>query len=117
MTNLRKNTIVVFGAVTLNSGNAYDSTTGKFTAPDDGIYSFMWTILTKGGNYFNTKIVLNGNFIGYNYADGVSGSSNWASGSSSAVIKMRKNDKVWISTYSEEKYAYSEWSSFSGFRL
>ncbi|XP_062619331.1 cerebellin-2-like [Saccostrea cucullata] len=117
MVNLGKNTIVVFGTITLNSGNAYDATTGIFTAPDDGIYSFTWTILTMSGKYFKTRIVLSDNSIGYNHVDGVSGSSNWESGTSSAFIKMKKNDKVWITTFGEGKCAYQEYSSFSGFGL
>ncbi|XP_062568011.1 uncharacterized protein LOC134230256 [Saccostrea cucullata] len=42
--NLGNNAVVVFGKVTENSGSAYNGQTGKFTAPQDGIYSFTWTI-------------------------------------------------------------------------
>ncbi|XP_062619332.1 uncharacterized protein LOC134280897 [Saccostrea cucullata] len=116
--NLGSRAAVVFGKVTQNSGNAYNATTGKFTAPEDGLYSFQWTILTRGGQYFHTEIVLNGNIIGYNHVDGTSGSSHWASGTSSAVIKMKKKDEVWIRTHGDAgKFAYQSWSSFTGFKL
>ncbi|XP_062615499.1 heavy metal-binding protein HIP-like [Saccostrea cucullata] len=115
--NLGKSTVVVFGNVLLNTGNAYDGTTGKFTAPEDGIYSFTWTILTQPGKYFHTEMVLNGHIISYNYVNGVSGNSHYSSGSSSAIIKMKKNDKIWIRTYGDGKFAYENWSSFSGFKL
>ncbi|XP_062597453.1 heavy metal-binding protein HIP-like, partial [Saccostrea cucullata] len=116
--NLANNAVVVFKKVTLNHGNAYDAKTGIFTAPEDGIYSFTWIILTQAGKMFNTDIVLNSNIIGYNHADGVSGSSSYSSGSSTAIIKMKKNDKVWIRTHGGDgQYAVVSWSSFSGFRL
>ncbi|XP_062589286.1 heavy metal-binding protein HIP-like [Saccostrea cucullata] len=116
--NLGNYAVVVFGRVTQNSGNAYNAKTGKFTAPEDGLYVFNWTILTTDGKYFHTQIVLNGKIIGYNNADGVSGSSSRASGSSSAVINMKKKDKVWIRTNGREgKYAYAVWSSFTGFKV
>ncbi|XP_062579288.1 uncharacterized protein LOC134241244 [Saccostrea cucullata] len=87
-------------------------------APEDGLFSFMWTNVTKGGKQFHTEIVLNGKIIGYNHVNGVSGSSHWASGTSSAVIKMKRKDEVWIRTDgSFGLYAYADWSSFTGFKL
>ncbi|XP_056016173.1 heavy metal-binding protein HIP-like [Ostrea edulis] len=116
--NLGRSAVVVFGKVILNSGSAFDGNTGIFTAPTDGIYSFTWTILTKPGSYFNTQIVINGKLVGYNNADGKSGSSHQESSSTTAVIRMKKKDKVWIRIYGREgKYAYADWSSFSGFQL
>ncbi|XP_062601809.1 uncharacterized protein LOC134263475 [Saccostrea cucullata] len=116
--NLANYAAVVFEKVTLNDGNAYDARTGKFTAPEDGVYSFTWTILTKAGKKFNTEIVHNGNINGYNHADGVSGSSSYSSGSSSAIIKMKKKDEVWIRTHGGDgQHAYDDWSSFSGLKL
>ncbi|XP_048765817.2 heavy metal-binding protein HIP-like [Ostrea edulis] len=116
--NLGSYAVVVFGKVTLNSGSAYNGNTGIFTAPTDGIYSFTWTILTKMGSYFNTQIVINGNIVGYNYVDGKAGSAQYEASSTTAVIRMKKKDKVWIRANSgEAKYAYKEWSSFSGFQL
>ncbi|XP_048769778.2 heavy metal-binding protein HIP-like [Ostrea edulis] len=110
--------VVVFGKVTLNSGSAYNGNTGIFTAPTDGIYSFTWTIMTKLGSRFNTEIVINRNIVGYNHADGKHGSSQYESSSTTAVIRMKKKDKVWIRTHgSTGEYAYMDWSSFSGFQL
>jgi hypothetical protein len=116
--NLGSYAVVIFGKVTLNSGSAYNGNTGIFTAPRDGIYSFTWTTLTTSGKYFYTEIVINGNTIGYNHADGKSGSSQLDSSSTTAVIRMKKQDKVWIRTHSRRgQYAYAHWSSFSGFQL
>lgn len=46
---MKQNEIVIFDKVSLNDGNAYNVTSGIFIAPVDGIYSFSWTVLTKGG--------------------------------------------------------------------
>ncbi|XP_061178371.1 heavy metal-binding protein HIP-like [Saccostrea echinata] len=132
--NLGNNAVVVFGKVTENSGSAYNGKTGKFTAPKDGIYLFTWTILTTLGKKFVTNIVLNdmnnalaqrwhrqhitSNIMGYNHVDGKRGSQNFSTGSATTIIKMKKNDKVWIRTRGKEgEYAYGNWSSFSGFKL
>ncbi|XP_061178369.1 heavy metal-binding protein HIP-like [Saccostrea echinata] len=118
--NLGNNAVVVFGKVTENSGSAYNGKTGKFTAPKDGIYSFSWSILTRPGKIFVTYIVLNetSNVVGYNFVDGRSGGQIYSTGSTTTVIKMEKNDKVWIRTNGKEgEFAYGNWSSFSGFKL
>lgn len=68
--NIKQNEILIFDKVSLSEENAYNVTSGIFTAPVDGIYSFSWTILTKGGKYFITDIMLNGRPIAFNYTDG-----------------------------------------------
>jgi hypothetical protein len=109
---------VVFGKVTLNSGSAYNGKTGIFTAPADGIYSFTWTILANNGYYFNTQIVINGNIVAYNMADSKTGGSHYAATSTTAMIRMKRKDKVWIRAHGKQGvYAISDWSSFSGFRM
>ncbi|XP_062580102.1 collagen alpha-1(X) chain-like [Saccostrea cucullata] len=65
LTSLATNVPVAFGKITLNEGNAYDPSSGKFTAPTDGIYYFTWTVLTGKGKLFNTEIVLNNKIVGY----------------------------------------------------
>ncbi|XP_062582158.1 complement C1q tumor necrosis factor-related protein 3-like [Saccostrea cucullata] len=118
LTNLASNAVVVFGKVTLNVGSAYDGTTGKFTAPRDGIYSFTWTGVTSAGSWFNTVIVHNNNLIAYNIADGNAGSRTMSAGSATAIIKMKKGDKVWIRPKGgQARFGYGDWCSFSGFQL
>ena len=116
--NLGSYAAVVFGTVTLNAGSAYNGKTGIFTAPTDGIYSFTWTILTQPGYRFETEIVHNGNIVGYNYVNGKSNSAQFESSSTTAMIRMKRKDKVWIRTHRNfGQYAYQDWSSFSGFLM
>uniref|UniRef100_K1Q3W5 Heavy metal-binding protein HIP n=1 Tax=Magallana gigas TaxID=29159 RepID=K1Q3W5_MAGGI len=91
--NLKNQETVIFDKVSLNEGNAYDNISGIFTAPLDGIYSFTWTISTTAGQYFVTEIVLNGQYVTYNFADG-RGHNGHPMTTSHANIKMKKGDKV-----------------------
>lgn len=92
---MKKQDTVIFDKVSVNDGNAYDKTSGIFTAPSDGIYSSTWTTLSKAGNYFATDIVRNGEMITRNFADG-RGRDGHELSTSHANIKMKKGEKVWI---------------------
>ncbi|XP_048768722.2 heavy metal-binding protein HIP-like [Ostrea edulis] len=108
--NLSIRDVVLFRKVSLNSGSGYNNDTGKFTAPTDGTYYFTWTMETSSGSYFMTQLVINGNMVR------LLDRSRAKSASTSALIKMKKNDKVWIRTPSGGNCACYN-SSFSGFQL
>uniref|UniRef100_K1QYK6 Complement C1q tumor necrosis factor-related protein 3 n=1 Tax=Magallana gigas TaxID=29159 RepID=K1QYK6_MAGGI len=93
LVNLKAKETVIFDKVSLNEGNAFDKTSGVFTAPSDGIYSFTWTTLTSAGKTFITEIVRNGEMITRNFSDG-RGRDGFAMSTSHANIKMKKGDKV-----------------------
>ncbi|XP_062619514.1 complement C1q tumor necrosis factor-related protein 3-like, partial [Saccostrea cucullata] len=116
--NMGKQQTVIFDKVTLNEGNGYDKKTGIFTAPEKGVYTFTWTIMTKAEKYFVSEIVHESKRIAKNYADG-RGITGYDMSSTHANIKMKKGDKVWIRTYDGYgQYAYGEhWSYFSGNKL
>jgi hypothetical protein len=44
--DLPKKSVVVFDQASLNVGEAYDETTGKFTCKVDGLYTFSWTTIS-----------------------------------------------------------------------
>lgn len=118
--NMKLHEAVVFDKVSLNEGNAYSTTTGKFTAPLDGIYSFTWTTLTTAPNFFLTEIVRDGQPIAYNHNDarGI-GNGGYPMSSSHANIKMKKGDKVWIRVNRKpgQYIQGADWCNFSGFKL
>eukprot|EP00105_Crassostrea_gigas_P027750 XP_011449190.2 PREDICTED: heavy metal-binding protein HIP-like [Crassostrea gigas] len=116
--NLKNQETVIFDKVSLNEGNAYDNISGIFTAPLDGIYSFTWTILTASGKYFVTELVLNGQRVAYNHADG-RGHDGFPMTTSHAKIKIKKGDKVWIrATGNYGQYAHGgHYCYFSGEKL
>ncbi|XP_062597920.1 complement C1q tumor necrosis factor-related protein 5-like [Saccostrea cucullata] len=88
---------VIFEKMTLNEGLCYDATTEKFTAPEDGVYSFSWNVLVHSGKAFYTEIVKDGNMVARNYADGkIVKSSLYLASSSTVNIKLKPKEKVWI---------------------
>lgn len=114
---LKTQDTVVFDEIALNEGNAYNKTSGIFTTPFDGLYSFTLT-LSKGGKLFITEIVKNGHPISCNYNDGRC--RDWYPKSSSHFnIKIKSGDKVLIRTHSRlGQYAYGgNWGNFSGTTL
>nr|XP_034307784.1 complement C1q tumor necrosis factor-related protein 4-like [Crassostrea gigas] len=123
LVNLKTSETVIFNQASLNKGSAYDTTTGEFTAPNDGVYSFSWTTMSETEKYFITEIFLNSSPVAYNFTDGRGRTKNAGNvmSSSNAIIEMRKGDKVWIRAH--DKYGQfarcvnGQWCFFSGFKI
>ncbi|XP_071136795.1 complement C1q-like protein 3 [Mytilus edulis] len=115
--NIGNGAIVVYDTVTTNLGGGYDKSTGVFTATVEGLYYFTWTVLTYPGKSFHTQLILNDNVVARNHA-GASGMSTFMPSSQSAVLQMKKNNKVSIRIHSGGSYMNGEkWSTFSGFKI
>ncbi|XP_061176196.1 complement C1q-like protein 4 [Saccostrea echinata] len=111
---------VIFEKVTLNEGSGYDGKTGKFTAPQDGVYSFSWNVLVSSGKAFYTEIVKDGVLVARNYADGnIVKSTYFLTSSSTVNIKMNYKEKVWIRAQGNNgQFSHGNyWSYFSGFKI
>ncbi|KAJ8312774.1 hypothetical protein KUTeg_010147 [Tegillarca granosa] len=109
---------IIFDKIITNIGNGYNTKTGIFTVPIDGLYVFDWTILTHSGKIFNTELVVNGIPKRRNNAD--SGRGRFiSSGSSMVTLSLHKNDKVWIRKFETAGNSMhgNYWPGFSGFRL
>jgi len=112
LTASQNNQKVIFGKVITNYGNGYKD--GVFTSPTNGLYVFDWTILTIKGRIGGTYLAVNGKFVKY---DGwAQGGSTYASASTSAVLELKKGDKVWIYT-SKGYFIHDGHSSFQGWLL
>ncbi|XP_053372692.1 complement C1q and tumor necrosis factor-related protein 9A-like [Mercenaria mercenaria] len=85
--------IIVFDSVLTNEGSGYDTSTGIFTAPVEGMYQFTVHICTYSGKY---------SFIGLVLADKVIAStSNFASNSYTcnsvgAIARVKSGEQVWV---------------------
>ncbi|XP_052680112.1 complement C1q tumor necrosis factor-related protein 4-like [Crassostrea angulata] len=123
LVKLKTRETVIFNQASLNRGSAYDTTTGKFTAPADGVYSFSWTTMSDAEKYFITEIVLNSSPIACNFTDGRGRTKNAGNvmSSSNVIIEMRTGDKVWIRTHHNygqfARCGDGQWCIFSGFKL
>lgn len=111
-----KDTIIKYGNVEVNEGNGFNPTTGKFTAPLDGVFSFFWTFQTEKGSsvylcgFVNEKI---------RACSGIyEGASTWQNTPGHSVAKLEKGEQFWVKNYYfstpiiHEKYTY-----LSGYRI
>ena len=104
-----------------NIGSAFDESTGKFTAPHDGIYSFYATApihqysSSQKSNYI--YIYVNGSSKAYHHVTtSGAGRYQYQHNSPSAVLKLSKGDTVHISMsgYFSNASTYCESTYFQG---
>lgn len=116
LTNVSPNTIIKFRKVLVNEGSGYNPTTGKFTAPLDGVYSFSWTYCTHRGSsaylggYVDGKLIANISHYGQ--------TSTWRNTSGHLVIKLKKGNQFWVQTYYvTAQHIHEEYTFLSGYKL
>ena len=118
--NLPVDSVVVFNQASLNVGEAYDETTGKFTCKVDGLYTFSWTTLSGPKKDLTTDLITSGNRVARNAVD-TDKTDDYLSSSSTVVVRMRKGEQTWISVVKGNQLT-AQWSSvpsstFSGFKI
>nr|XP_022301235.1 complement C1q-like protein 3 [Crassostrea virginica] len=97
LNNLDPNTTIKFENVQLNKGNGYDPNTGIFTAPEDGVYSFAWSFLSKvGGTVYLAAVIENAD-----HAHTCIGNqqSSYISASGHLLYELKEGNKVWLRTW------------------
>ncbi|CAC5422858.1 C1QL [Mytilus coruscus] len=117
--NIPTKSVVVYNIAVTNLGNGYDTSTGIFTAPSNGVYIFSWTVLCERSKHFFTYLALNGNLIARNFA-GARNVTEYSSGSQNVVLEIKKDDKVSVRIMDGYTGLYmhgESWSTFSGYKL
>ena len=89
----------------LNVGGALNLTSGKFTVPRNGTYSFSFSGLVEfpassSNAYINVGLRLNGNGIGSGHADEVGTAVQYELISFQSILNLRKGDQIWIESSS-----------------
>ena len=78
-----------------------NGTSGKFTAPRDGIYSFSFTgrAYLPGSSsqvYLYVSMYLNGKVIGSGMADEIGTAGQYETFSFQSTLELKKEDKIWL---------------------
>ena len=114
-----------FDVEILNVGGAMNSTSGIFTAPRDGIYSFSFTGLAwlpaaSSRIRLILQMYLNGNFIGQGYADEDNTAGQHETFSFQSTSNLAAGDQIWLQIYDMPTGAFLRggyYDQFSGYLL
>ncbi|XP_062582327.1 complement C1q-like protein 4 [Saccostrea cucullata] len=121
ISTLSKHKIFVYDRVETNIGNGYDVKSGKFTAPESGVYVIHTTTVAYDRSYSIIEVVKNGVIKDIGLADAYHHDDRAAS-STLTILNLKKGDVVntRVGTYFRGNYLESiTWArmSFSGFKL
>ncbi|KAL4223026.1 positive regulation of adiponectin secretion [Mactra antiquata] len=108
---------VIYDRIYYNAGGHYDSSTGVFTCPQNGLYLFSVFVESFSASSVSTAtvgIVINGQ----QYAVAVSEPTQYghdASGGDVLVHHLQQGDRVWVETYQHDNQDLTHaFNSFSG---
>jgi hypothetical protein len=112
----------------VNEGNAMDLTTGKFTAPQPGIYFFTFTghASFPGASakvHLAIELYLNGNYIGLAYVDEANTVANQVSPLTvQSTVNLKSGDQIWVAIREMTSGVIlidnsNHWTHFTGFML
>nr|VZI18174.1 unnamed protein product [Spirometra erinaceieuropaei] len=109
-----QNCPLIFDKVMLNMGNFYNATDGVFTAPVDGVYTFMLVVSAHSYKKASAWLMHNGQKVLFAWCE----SKPWASTTNQAILFVKKGDKLWLQCSEEAFHLYGYmYSSLSGFLL
>lgn len=91
-----KGSIWVYDKMVTNIGNAYNPSTGKFSAPTTGIYQFNWYTLCNPGSMAHAGLFVNGKFTANQVYNNGGGIRLWITAGSSIALSLKKGDEVYI---------------------
>ncbi|XP_060557879.1 complement C1q-like protein 4 [Ruditapes philippinarum] len=115
--NLNKDDVVIYDKVWSNAGNGYDNTTGVFTCPVAGVYSFMYHGLSESAGTMSLDVYKNNDYQISAYAHNT---ADYAAASNALTVSLAVGDRVYVKGHgSSILYGRTDevYSSFSGFLL
>ncbi|KAG7467428.1 hypothetical protein MATL_G00153610 [Megalops atlanticus] len=108
---------LVYKRVFTNIGNAYNPTTGIFTAPVKGVYYFSMNCYAHSSKDRGSSLTKNGERIVSAYA--THSQSTWDTGSNRAALQLEVGDQVYVVMWADTHIHDhpNGHSTFSGFLL
>lgn len=107
--------VIVFDSVRFNTGNHYDSSTGRFTAPVAGLYLFSWSALPYSTGWCEIELRKNGSEIAGRIQNKDTNGVGDGLAAKTAFVQLAQGD--YIEAYAMNTYAYANdglWTTFSG---
>eukprot|EP00105_Crassostrea_gigas_P003618 XP_011416526.1 PREDICTED: complement C1q-like protein 2 isoform X1 [Crassostrea gigas] len=114
-----KGSIWNYDRVVTNEGNAYNPSTGKFTAPTNGVYQFNWYTLSDFTLTSNAGLFVNGKLKASQASTNSAGRSHkWVTSGSGMALLLKKGDEVYIgSVYGGIAKLRGQFTAFGGVRI
>lgn len=107
----------VYDKVVTNTHNAYSASTGKFTTPERGLYTFSIDTLSDPGKYSHAGLYVNGKIKTWQACNNSGGKSKWLTCSNTAILLLQKGDVVYVADHSSGGTIRGLYSDFSGAKL
>ncbi|XP_078061432.1 complement C1q tumor necrosis factor-related protein 3-like isoform X2 [Mustelus asterias] len=107
---------LIYDAVTLNKGSAYNPSTGVFTVPVSGTYHFTYSLLGGIGEK-DTSVFLMRNQEKQNYIHSVLNGDEAQTSSMSTILSLNKGEQVWIWLFTGKTWSGMGAISFQGILL
>ncbi|XP_030285688.1 complement C1q-like protein 4 [Sparus aurata] len=108
---------LAFNKVFTNIGDAYNSSTGVFTAPVTGVYCFT-LFYHAGGEHASVLTLFKNSEMVAITSDHQTGSDGADNGGNAVVLQMQQGDQVYVSMRANSHvWAADYHTSFSGFLL
>ena len=108
--------VIKFNDVSLNIGNGYASSTGKFTAPVGGLYQFTATYLQRTGYSSHVRLMKNSAVLSDIHAN----HKSYDQLTKTILVTLKKGDTFWVKLEKSSIYAVygsNRYTEFGGFLL
>lgn len=105
--------VVRYDHVVTNLGGAYQRTTGIFTAPYRGLYSFSCSLMSSTSNYVHLEIVKNGKRVSTLF----SAAHTFPQSSQTIYLVLNQGDHIWmqnLNTFQAKLHETVGYNVFSG---
>ncbi|XP_050966119.1 complement C1q tumor necrosis factor-related protein 3-like [Labeo rohita] len=111
-------TTLVYENVFTNTGNAYDSTTGIFTAPVKGVYFFNYVVFNPSDYATGVRLLKNSNFV-VAASDNPNGQDREDTTSNSVSLALEQGDQIHLQLMENRRVYEDTWrrNTFSGHLL
>jgi len=109
--------VLKFDVAQTNIGGGFNTHTGVFTAPYDGVYVFIFNFMISNDNgSMQVKIVKGNHTLALAHAS--SKDSQYNKGMADATTHLQAGDKVWVRHAAYDHHMYGKaWTTFNGFLL